>query len=91
MLYSLTRPFADQFILFNLFRYITFRSGAACLTALLVSFVVGPVFIRQVVKRADGKLVNAVIETYDDVSQFWTFDPKAYLANPPFSQEFQQQ
>ncbi|OJX65229.1 MAG: hypothetical protein BGO95_07240 [Micrococcales bacterium 73-13] len=52
---------------------------------------VGPVFIRQVVKRADGKLVNAVIETYDDVSQFWTFDPKAYLANPPFSQEFQQQ
>jgi phospho-N-acetylmuramoyl-pentapeptide-transferase len=46
MLYSLTRPFADQFILFNLFRYITFRSGAACLTALLVSFVVGPVFIR---------------------------------------------
>jgi phospho-N-acetylmuramoyl-pentapeptide-transferase len=46
MLYSLTRPFADQFILFNLFRYITFRSGAACLTALLVSFMVGPVFIR---------------------------------------------
>jgi phospho-N-acetylmuramoyl-pentapeptide-transferase len=45
MLYSLTRPFADQFILFNLFRYITFRSGAACLTALLVSFIVGPIFI----------------------------------------------
>ncbi len=43
MLYNLARPFADQFILFNLFRYITFRSGAACLTALVVSFVVGPV------------------------------------------------
>lgn len=52
---------------------------------------VGPVFIREVVKRADGTLVNAVIDTYDDVSQFWTFDPAAYLANPPFSQEFQQQ
>jgi len=52
---------------------------------------VGPVFIREVVKRADGKLVNAVIDTYDDVSQFWTFDPAAYLANPPFSQEFQKQ
>lgn len=52
---------------------------------------VGPVFIREVVKRDDGKLVNAVIETYDNVSQFWTFDPAAYLANPPFSQEFQQQ
>ncbi len=46
MLYSLTRPYAEQFILFNLFRYITFRSGAACLTALVVSFVIGPVFIR---------------------------------------------
>jgi len=42
MLYNLARPLADQFILFNLFRYITFRSGAACLTALIVSFWLGP-------------------------------------------------
>ena len=27
MLYVIFRPFADQFILFNLFRYITFRCG----------------------------------------------------------------
>ncbi len=46
MLYNLARPFADQFFLFNLFRYITFRSGAACLTALLLSFVFGPMLIR---------------------------------------------
>jgi phospho-N-acetylmuramoyl-pentapeptide-transferase len=46
MLYSLTRPYAESFILFNLFRYLTFRSGAACLTALVVSFVIGPAFIR---------------------------------------------
>ena len=39
MLFDLTRPFTNQFILFNLFRYITFRSGAACLTALVVSFI----------------------------------------------------
>ena len=52
---------------------------------------IGPVFVREVVKRDDGVLVNSVIETYDDVSQFWTFDPEAYLANPPFTQEFQQQ
>jgi phospho-N-acetylmuramoyl-pentapeptide-transferase len=45
MLYSLTRPYADVFILFNLFRYLTFRSGAACLTALVVSFLIGPTFI----------------------------------------------
>jgi len=46
MLYNLARPFAEQFILFNLFRYITFRSGAACLTALAVSFWMGPKLIR---------------------------------------------
>ena len=46
MLYNLARPFADQFILANLFRYITFRSGAACLTALFLSFLLGPLVIR---------------------------------------------
>ena len=46
MLFMIFRPLADQFILFNLFRYITFRAGAACLTALIVSFVVGPAAIR---------------------------------------------
>ncbi len=42
MLYILAHPFAEQFALFNLFRYITFRSGAACLTALFVSLLAGP-------------------------------------------------
>ena len=46
MLYSLTRPYADSFILFNLFRYITFRSGAACMTALILSLLFGPMVIR---------------------------------------------
>ena len=46
MLYLVFRPLADQFILFNLFRYITFRAGAACLTALIVSFLMGPSVIR---------------------------------------------
>jgi phospho-N-acetylmuramoyl-pentapeptide-transferase len=46
MLLILTRPFTEHFILFNLFRYITFRSGAACLTALFICFVLGPVVIR---------------------------------------------
>jgi phospho-N-acetylmuramoyl-pentapeptide-transferase len=47
MLYNAFRPLADQFILFNLFRYITFRAGAACLTALIVSFLLGPLVIRR--------------------------------------------
>ena len=39
---NLLAPFADQFVLFNLFRYITVRSGGAFLTALVISFIMGP-------------------------------------------------
>jgi phospho-N-acetylmuramoyl-pentapeptide-transferase len=46
MLFNLLFPLADQFIFFNLFRYITFRTGGAILTALVISFVVGPALIR---------------------------------------------
>ena len=46
MLYNLARPFADHYVIANLFRYLTFRSGAACLTALFLSFVLGPMVIR---------------------------------------------
>jgi phospho-N-acetylmuramoyl-pentapeptide-transferase len=42
MLYPLLYPFADQFQAFNLFRYITFRSGGAVVTAMLISFLLGP-------------------------------------------------
>lgn len=42
MLYNLFAPFADDFILFNLFRYLTFRTGAAVMTALLICFLIGP-------------------------------------------------
>jgi phospho-N-acetylmuramoyl-pentapeptide-transferase len=45
MLYNLLSPFADEHVFFNLFRYITFRSGAAILTALIISFVTGPYII----------------------------------------------
>ena len=35
MLYNLLSPLADQSALFNLFRYITFRTGGAMVTALI--------------------------------------------------------
>lgn len=46
MLYALTRPLVDEFIGANLFRYITFRSACACLTALVLALIFGPAFIR---------------------------------------------
>ena len=42
MLFNLLTPLSDEYIVFNLFRYLTFRSGGAVLTALIISFVLGP-------------------------------------------------
>ena len=46
MLFDLAHAVGYETPLTNLVRYLTFRSGAACLTALVVSFVIGPAFIR---------------------------------------------
>jgi branched-chain amino acid transport system substrate-binding protein len=47
------------------------------------------VYIRKVVKRADGKYWNAPITTYPNVSQFWKTDPETYMKQPPYSRTFQ--
>ena len=46
MFFNLIAPLADQFIAANLFRYLTFRAGAACITALILSLMFGPLLIR---------------------------------------------
>jgi phospho-N-acetylmuramoyl-pentapeptide-transferase len=46
MFYNFVYPLADLFGPFNLFRYLTFRSIAAFLTALILSFVIGGGLIR---------------------------------------------
>ncbi len=51
MLYNLLAPLADEFVLFNLVRYLTFRTGAAVLTALVISFVFGPLVIRRLARH----------------------------------------
>src|SRR5580704_2186573 len=51
MLYNLLAPFARDFILFNLFRYITFRTGGALLTSLIICFAFGPRIIRWLRKK----------------------------------------
>ncbi len=56
MLYNLLAPYADQFIFFNLFRYLTFRAGAATLTAMVICFVIAPPIIRWLKsKQAEGQ------------------------------------
>jgi len=59
MLYELLAPLADQFTLFNLFRYITFRTGGAVVTALIISFICGPWIINWLkVKQRGGQPIR---------------------------------
>ena len=47
------------------------------------------IYIRKVTRRADGKMVNTVIATYPQVSQFWKYKPEDYLKQPSYSRQFQ--
>jgi branched-chain amino acid transport system substrate-binding protein len=49
--------------------------------------VVGNVYIRKV-ERKSSRLVNSVIRTYPNVSQFWTYKPEEFLKNPVYSRDF---
>jgi phospho-N-acetylmuramoyl-pentapeptide-transferase len=51
MLFNLLFPLADQFGPLNLFRYLTFRSGGAVLTALFISFMLGGRLIAWLKRR----------------------------------------
>jgi len=51
MLFNLLTPLAEDVSILNLFRYLTFRSGGAVLTALLVSFLMGGPVIRWLKKK----------------------------------------
>ena len=47
MLYHLLYPFRTQLSVLNVTQYITFRTAAASLSALAISFVLGPWMIRK--------------------------------------------
>lgn len=47
------------------------------------------VYIREVQEREGGGLWNVPIETYESVSQFWTYDPQEFLDHPVYSREYQ--
>jgi phospho-N-acetylmuramoyl-pentapeptide-transferase len=51
MFYNLLYPLSDSVSAFNIFQYLTFRTGAAVITALLISFVLGPSLIRMLRAR----------------------------------------
>ena len=58
MFYFLYIEFHNQFHILNLFRYITFRTAYASLTALLLSLVVGPWVVRVLKEFQIGQYVR---------------------------------
>lgn len=58
MLYDLLVPLADTFSPFNVFRYITFRAAYATITALLISFALGPWLIDRLRRMKIGQTIR---------------------------------
>ncbi|HEX6433716.1 MAG TPA: phospho-N-acetylmuramoyl-pentapeptide-transferase [Gemmatimonadales bacterium] len=59
MFYHWLAPLGQQYIIFNLFNYISFRAAGATVTALLLAFLVGPPVIRRLRARKVGQVVRA--------------------------------
>jgi len=59
MLYFLLVPLKEYISFFNVFRYITVRTALAGITALLISFIVGPWLIKKLKKYQIGEEIRA--------------------------------
>ena len=60
MLYHLLYPLHEHFSVLNVFRYLTFRTGGAVLTALLFSVLCGPWFIATLRRLSVGQNIREV-------------------------------
>lgn len=58
MLYHYLPDLTDLHIVFNLFRFITFRAAGALVTSLLIAFVLGPSTIRMLKNFGIGQVVR---------------------------------
>lgn len=64
MLYNLLYPLSSDITVFNVFRYITFRSVWALLTALVITILVGPMFIRLLKRIKFGQYVHEDVKAH---------------------------
>lgn len=58
MLYHLLLPLQEYISALNVFRYISFRSASAAMTAILFSFLVGPWIIRKLREKQIGETIR---------------------------------
>ena len=59
MLYNFLLNFIDTFTFLNVFKYLTFRTGLAVFTSLIIVLMIGPSFIRLFSNR---KILNPIRE-----------------------------
>ncbi|MHC1789887.1 phospho-N-acetylmuramoyl-pentapeptide-transferase [Solidesulfovibrio sp.] len=64
MIYYFLMPLVAHFSAANVFRYITFRSIAALLTALVLSIVFGPKFIAALTRLKFGQYIHQDVEAH---------------------------
>ena len=67
MLSNYFLQFKESISIFNLFEYLTFKSALSAITALLISFIIGPVIIKKLKKYQIGEEIR-------------TNGPKSHLA-----------
>ena len=58
MIYNFLDPLKEAFSPLNVFQYITFRSAAAAILALFISFILGPVIIRKLRQNQIGEEIR---------------------------------
>lgn len=58
MLYNLLYPLHDTISVLNIFRYITFRSAMATLTAFIISLIFGPAIIKMLARLKIGENIR---------------------------------
>ncbi len=64
MLYNFLLPWASEWTALNVFRYITFRSAWALVTALVISIVIGPMFIRWLRRLKFGQHIHEDVSAH---------------------------
>ena len=77
MIYHLLYPLSDQISILNVFRYITFRSVYAMLTALVLSIMIGPAFIEWLRRLRFGQYIKSCGPDHQSKS-----DTPTYLKKP---------
>lgn len=69
MLYHLLYPLYKYFFPFNVFRYITVRTALSAITALLIVFILTPLFIKKMKEMRVKQQIREELETHKKKSE----------------------